>query len=346
MKNARFKALSAFSLILALMLSACASSSNDASYPDGSYDVAVSPPMSPEPGLAPEFYGNGSDSVSDRGGYSQAPFPSGGSPDFEAAVIRNGYVHVTAHDTALFRNQILEASQSFGAVLVGSNLSRSAQNRVQGTLQFRMDPERISEFMLYLEDLAVSVPVSRLDETDVSLQLTDLNVRRDNLIAFETELVNLLTEIRERGGNADELVRVFEQINNVRVQVEQLDAQLLYLSDQVRFATLYVEISSAPSVSAPGDPSWSVGDSFTNAYDRFVRSIQRNMEDLFFLGLLLTPFLLSGLVLLLIIRFVLRRKRIVKEQNISDTKALDLDMPVTKTSDTENSSTFGSKPSS
>jgi hypothetical protein len=92
---------------------------------------------------------------------------------------------------------------------------------------------------------------------DVTDQFIDLEARLTNLEALEVELRALLTEVRQQPeADPDKLLRVFNEIANVRGQIEQIQGQLDYLEDVVDLATLSIGLTPTPAVVPIADDTW------------------------------------------------------------------------------------------
>lgn len=108
--------------------------------------------------------------------------------------------------------------------------------------------------------LEVQVPAMRLDEVlmqfsslgrlenrevtaeDVSNQLVDVGARLRNLRQAEA----LLLKMMERSGSVADVLKVTQELTQVREQIEQLDAQRVNLQNRVRYAQIRLSLTTPP----------------------------------------------------------------------------------------------------
>src|SRR5690606_25794675 len=125
-----------------------------------------------------------------------------------------------------------------------------------------------------LDQLASSVPVRRIDETDVTTETTDLEARIRNLTAYERELTELLADVRSTTDRPDDLLTIFERIRTVREEIERHEARLAVLSDQVALSTVSVTLRPAERAIPVADPTWSPGEQLREAFTATTRALQ------------------------------------------------------------------------
>jgi hypothetical protein len=85
---------------------------------------------------------------------------------------------------------------------------------------------------------------------DVSSQLVDFEARLRNLRKSE----EMILDIMERSGNMTEVLEVTRELNTVRSSIEQIEAQLLSLQNQVSYSTITLSLQNEPAI-ASGKPS-------------------------------------------------------------------------------------------
>jgi hypothetical protein len=113
--------------------------------------------------------------------------------------------------------------------------------------------------------LEVQVPAMRLDEVlmqfsslgrlenrevtaeDVSNQLVDVGARLRNLRQAEA----LLLKMMERSGSVADVLKVAQELTQVREQIEQLDAQRVNLQNRVRYAQIRLRLTTPPAAKPP-----------------------------------------------------------------------------------------------
>lgn len=247
--------------------------------------------------------------VAEDGDIAPAPPPAGGpAPDgMPRAVIRTGTMHIRATDTTEVADRVVELVEDAGGYVAGTDLTRNAEGVVQGSFTFRVPTDELTSVLDAFDDLADAVLERRLDETDVTTQLVDLEAEVENMEAFETELRELLTEVRESGADAEDLLRVFDRINGVRAQIDQASARRTMLTDQVAMSTVYLRLSPTASTGPVGDPGWDPGGTARAALAATVRALTTLADAAIRVGLTVLPITLVLLAPVALVIWLLRR---------------------------------------
>lgn len=189
----------------------------------------------------------------------------------ERAVIRTARMHIRARDTAAAADTIVAQAEEVGGYVAGTDLRRDAEGVVSGRLTLRVPSAELTATLDAIDALADSVLERRLDEEDVTAQLTDIEAQITNLEAYETELRELLTEVREASPDTEELLRVFDRVNEVRGQIDRLTAQRAVLSDQVALSTIHLKLSPTAATGPVANPGWDPADTARGALATTVR---------------------------------------------------------------------------
>jgi hypothetical protein len=236
--------------------------------------------------------------------------PSTGGPAPEGmprAVIRTGTMHIRATDTTEVADRVVELVEEAGGYVAGTDLTRDDEGVVQGSFTFRVPTDELTAVLDAFDDLADAVLERRLDETDVTTQLVDLDAEVANLEAFETELRELLTEVRESGADAEDLLSVFDRINSVRAEIDQAAARRTMLTDQVAMSTVYLRLSPTASTGPVGDPGWDPGGTARAALASTVRALTTLADGAIRVGLTVLPVTLVLLAPVALVLWLLRR---------------------------------------
>jgi len=273
-------ALAAFSLLL----TACGGVDFGATSDDGMWVEYA------EPGMAPDVYaGDGERAIAEERGMPIEPGPPINGAPTGRSVIRSGEIWLETRDTATALDDVLAVARQAGGYAATTDLRRSEDGAVTGTVTLRVPSERLNEVMAELEAIGTSVPLSRIDEYDVTTEVTDVEARLTNLRAFETELLDLLAEVRAGGGGAEELVIVFERIRHVRWEIEHLEARERSLDDQISMATIHVRIQQPAGPPSAGDVTWRPSDTLTSAWAATVRTLALLADAVIWFALTIVP---------------------------------------------------------
>jgi hypothetical protein len=224
------------------------------------------------------------------------------SGSFEPDIIRTGFLSLSVDSPSDTADQITEVVEAVG----GRIASRSDYTPVDfgqpsSYLEARIPSEALDATVTSLQGLGDVQEVS-LNTVDVSLQKVDLDARIQVLEAAIIRLNELLVE----AASTSDLIAVESALSERQAELDSLQSQRDYLSDQTLFATLSISVIT-PADATPADP------------DGFLDGIARGWESIlaFFAGTLvwagiLVPWMgLAALAVLLgiLIRRLRRRTR-------------------------------------
>lgn len=126
-----------------------------------------------------------------------------------------------------------------GDILSLEDNQTNSSDRSRAVLQVRVPQEKLD---LLLENLAKlgTVRGRNLNSDDVSNQLVDAAARLKNLRKTEAALL----EIMNRSGSVADVLKVAQELSNVRQAIEQIDAQLQNLQSQVAYSKVTISLQS------------------------------------------------------------------------------------------------------
>lgn len=219
----------------------------------------------------------------------------------EPGIIRTGYLSLSVEspsDTADEISELVEAAG--GRIASRSDYTPVEYGQPSSYLEARIPYDVLDATVASLQNLGDVQEVS-LNSFDVSLQKVDLDARIQVLASAIARLNELLAE----AASTADLIAVESALSERQAELDSLQSQRDYLSDQTLFATLSVSLIT-PVSAIPADP------------DGFLDGIVRGWESVlaFFAGVIvwagiLVPWIgLAGVVILLgiVIRRIRKRK--------------------------------------
>lgn len=224
------------------------------------------------------------------------------SSSVEPDIIRTGYLSLSVDSPADTADQITEVVEAAGGRIASrSDYTPVDYGQPSSYLEARIPYEVLDATVASLQELGDVQEVS-LNTVDVSLQKVDLDARIQVLEAAITRLNELLAE----AATTSDLISVESALSERQAELDSLQSQRDYLSDQTLFATLSISLIT-PENATPADP------------DGFLDGIIRGWESIlaFFAGAIVwagiaVPWLgLLGLVILLgiVVRRIRRRRK-------------------------------------
>ena len=155
--------------------------------------------------------------------------------------------------------------------------------RQTATVNIRVPQERLETTLDALAKLG-TVQNRGLTAEDVTTQLVDNDARLKNLRKSE----EMVLKIMERSGSVADILTASQELSNIRESIEQIDAQLKNLRNQVAYSTINLTLEAA--VSAQQDPQPSLGLRVQETWGKATHSVGELTLGLFALSIWLLAF--------------------------------------------------------
>ncbi len=223
--------------------------------------------------------------------------------DEERMIIWTGDVSLIVKEAEDSLEKVEAIAKDLGGYVVNSS-SWYQDDQLRARLTIRVLAGEFDAAMARLKDLAIRVENRNVSTQDVTEEYTDLNARLRNLEATENELLELLTEVRERTSKAEDVLAVHREITYIREQIEQLKGRMQYLEKMTAMATINVElipdVLAKPIVVA----GWRPTGTAANALRTLVTTFQRIVDIAIWLiicalptlALIATPFIILWMI--------------------------------------------------
>ncbi|MEN9214773.1 MAG: DUF4349 domain-containing protein [Gloeomargarita sp. DG02_4_bins_56] len=160
-------------------------------------------------------------------------------------LVKTAHVSLQVTDAATTSQQAITWARQAGGELLGLEDSGVSGEMRRLRLEFQVPADQLDAVLGQFTGLG-TLESRQISAEDVSSQLVDLGARLRNLRKSE----ELLLKIMERSGSVGDVLKVTQELNQVREQIEQLDAQRVNLQNRVRYARLHLHLI-APLVAAP-----------------------------------------------------------------------------------------------
>ena len=226
-------------------------------------------------------------------------------------IIANANVSLVVSDTAAAVEGIETLASDVGGYLADVQLSKDRYGETEvlrGSLTLRVPAASLDDFdgagCRRWPRMLRNLNVSRQDVTD---QYSDLDAQLRNLRATETELLALLTEVRQKpNAKVEDILAVHRSLMQIREEIETLQGRKNLLDNQIGFSTIWIELIpdsiNRPIVEEP----WSANGPARNALRALVQTLQGLMTALIWVLLYLAPLLLVFLIPLAILIWLAR----------------------------------------
>jgi len=218
---------------------------------------------------------------------------------FEPDIIRTGYLSLSVDSPSETADQITDVVEAAGGRIASrSDYTPVDYGQPSSYLEARIPYDVLDATVETIQELGDVQEVS-LNSVDVSLQKVDLDARIGVLEAAIERLNELLAE----AASTSDLIAVESALSERQAELDSLQSQRDYLSDQTLFATLSISVIT-PANATPAEP------------DGFLDGIIRGWESVlaFFAGTIvwagiLVPWLGLAAVVIAIILLLRRLRR-------------------------------------
>jgi hypothetical protein len=194
---------------------------------------ALAPVAAPAPGVA--------DNVGQKTEVAQAPRP-------RPQLIKKAAMTVIVNSVDKSIDTVTQIINRQQGDLIGLNEQQptAEDSRHTASIQLRVPQNLLESTLGELAKLG-TVENRNITAEDVGSQLVDFQARLTNLRKTEANL----QKIMDRAGSVKDILSVAQELSNVRQSIEQIDAQLKNLQNQVAYSTITLKLEAAVSSSSP-----------------------------------------------------------------------------------------------
>lgn len=232
----------------------------------------------------------------------------------ERIVIKNASLSIVVTDPDKAMESIGKMAEEMGGFIVSANLYQalldSGQQVPQATITVRVPADRLDEALSNIELLSeLPVENKNIQSQDVTSDYTDLQSRLRNLEAAEAQL----TKIMDDAYKTEDVLSVFQQLKQVREQIEVTKGQIQYYDQSARLSSINVDISTKAAIEPLTIGNWQPKGVARNAVQALITAMQFLVDAAIWLVLLVLPVLLVVLtppllIILVFLRWRARRK--------------------------------------
>ncbi len=161
----------------------------------------------------------------------------------ERMIIRSGEMSLVVKDVLDARDEIVRMAERFGGWVVSSRIS-GREDGIRGTVSIRVPDEEFESVLAELRKLSIRVESERTSSQDVTEEYIDLEARRKNAEATESQYLALL----DKATDVEDILRIYESLSRVRTEIEQIKGRMQYLERTT--STSLITVRLEPEVSA------------------------------------------------------------------------------------------------
>jgi hypothetical protein len=228
----------------------------------------------------------------------------------ERMVIKNADVAIVTVDPAQSMADIGKMAENMGGYVVESNLYQqtlsSGSQVPYASITVRVPAEKLDQALSQIKDGAIEVENQNISGQDVTSQYTDLQSQLRNLEAAETQLQGIMEEATK----TEDVLNVFNQLVNVREQIEVIKGQMQYYEQAAALSKISVSITADEAVQPIQVGGWQPSGVAKDAIEALIEALQFIASAAIWVVICVLPIgLLIGLPLFFVVRSVIRIRR-------------------------------------
>lgn len=311
-------------MIVALLLTACASNYETLSAP------ATEPPAAP---MADYSRAAGAPVANEYAAGQDVLPSSGGGPQaaaVERLVIQNADVAIVVTDVDARMKEIEALAKTLGGYVVASNRYQtqvySGDRYVdvpQATLTIRVPSEKLDQALDAIKKDVVEVQSESRSGQDVTADYVDLQSRLKNLEATEAQLNKIL----ENATDTQDVLDVFNQLTAIREQIELVKGQMKYYEESAALSAININVIAEATVQPLEIAGWKPAGVARDAIQGLINFLQGFadffirffLRDLWVILLVLLPFYVLFLIGRAFFRRI-RKPKAAKSAQVDETK--------------------------
>jgi hypothetical protein len=219
----------------------------------------------------------------------------------ERLVIKNASLSLVVDDPVKSLDNISSLADEMGGFVVTANMSEtvldSGAKAPQGSITIRIPAERLNEALKRIKAESKQAPLNEnINSQDVTGEYTDLGSRLRNLEAAEAQL----TEIMGSATKTEDVLAVYNQLVQVREQIEVIKGQMKYYEESAAMSAISVNLIANAAVQPLTIGGWQPVGTARNAIQALINTLKYLGSLVIWIVLFVLP-----VVLVLFVIFVL-----------------------------------------
>lgn len=166
----------------------------------------------------------------------------------ERIVIKNANLSVVVEDPGESMEAIARMAEGMGGFVVSSNLFQTTTETglevPRASITVRVPADQLTDALSRIEELGSRVLSRNESGEDVTREYTDLQSRLRNLEQAESQLREIMDEATE----TEDVLSVFNQLTQIREQIEVIQGQIQYFEQSAAFSAVSVDLVADAAV--------------------------------------------------------------------------------------------------
>jgi hypothetical protein len=286
-------------IVLSLLLAGCGVSAAEPMFAgSGGYDMEAYAPAAPaEPAQAYE----------EKAAYDDSTVNS--VPAQQRMVIENADLSIVVADPQSKMQAIATMAERLGGFVVSSKIQEinisGGGKAPEGSMTIRVPSEHLNAALAEIKEEIVELRSESRSGQDVTQEYTDLSSRLKNLESTERQL----TAIMEKADETEDVLRVFNQLTQIREQIELIKGQMKYYEQSAALSAISIRLIAEKTLQPIEIGGWKPEGVVRDAVQALVDFLQGFFEFVVWLVIVFLPAAVLilgslGLILFVLWRFV------------------------------------------
>jgi hypothetical protein len=207
-------------------------------------------------------------------GFGQPASVSDQAANGERLVIKNADLQVVVEDPVVSLDELSRMAERMGGFVVSSNLYQtrleSGAEVPQASITLRVPAERLGEALSEIEAGANRVVSRNESGQDVTQEYTDLQSRLRNLEQAESQLREIMEDARQ----TEDVLSVYNQLVQVREEIEVIKGRIQYFEQSAAFSAINVNLIADAAVQPLSIGGWQPTGVARAALQALINSLQ------------------------------------------------------------------------
>jgi len=193
----------------------------------------------------------------------------------ERLVIQNVDMSIVVPDPKASMSEISDMAVEMGGYVVSSNIFQSTYgpNQIEvpeGSITIRVPSERLDEALGLVKEKAVDVNYENRSGQDVTNQYVDLKSR----LKAKQDAEKKLTEIMQDAIDSEDVLAIYNQIQNIQTEIEVLKGQIKYYEESAALSAISIRLIAEETVQPIEIGSWKLQGTANDAVEDLINFTQ------------------------------------------------------------------------
>ncbi len=232
------------------------------------------------------------------------PLSSDYYPEEERKIVTTANYTIEVENPEESAKEVRDYLKSINGFLDNMNISEYSQKKKSANLTMRVPADSFDETIETIKSYGY-VKSENISSRDMSSQYYDNTERITNLEAREAKI----REFFDQAKNVEETMSVYNELSNIREQIERLKGSQKNIDRQADYSTIYLNLVPDIEIDPISDDEWNIWRSFKKQVNSLINNLQGLADFAIFLIVKAVIWIPLGLIVFLIWRFIKKQRK-------------------------------------